>query len=704
MRGFIAFLSVICLLFSVDAAVADKRVAFVVGNGAYANVTRLSNTPMEAKAMTEVLRNVGFDVVEGTDLTRDEMAKRLLEFGNKAQGADIAVFFYSGYGIAIAGTNYLLPIDADIKSEADVKRNAGIDMDEALGQTMAGAKVKLVFLDACYDDPFVIKVREAAKGIASVQSGLAEMKSGEGTLVAFATGCERMARDGSEGVNSPFTRALIDNITQPGVEIQQAMTRVGAEISERTNKDQSLRDQANLTGPVYLNPAPAETSAAVAPAVSGSDVELEFWRSVKDSKKADELNAYLTRYPNGQFKSLALGRIASLDNDPVTTPRNLSSGTDPETFTEDANQTTEDQLGLDRGQRRDVQRRLTGLGFDTKPNGKFDEAARVAIVRWQVARGYPATGFLNKLQHQALLGEIVATTPTSASDGPDGTSPRRHHGGGGGDRPNEMIGMGSMFRSSGGGHYGCHPCRGGGGGPRGGPGEMMGGLFRTRGSHDSPSDGPPPRDSASTQPNPTPPEPVLPDFPWPPPAPSTYYVLPDDLLRDHSTVGRAADAIISALERTGYVERTFFRTKPGGVALVTRLERIEPDGRHVEPDRWSASEGQINSAAGLAKFLSGLFFAEKGHYRLIVFILQDSPFIPSSEKMTEVQARGLISQGANILPAETRSQPFSGSYCTVLIYEFASDGATVSLVKQSPLTARQHLEKAGVLSLLGKPG
>src|ERR1700744_1461679 len=303
MRGFIAFLSVICLLFSVDAAVADKRVAFVVGNGAYANVTRLSNTPMEAKAMTEVLRNVGFDVVEGTDLTRDEMAKRLLEFGNKAQGADIAVFFYSGYGIAIAGTNYLLPIDADIKSEADVKRDTGIEMDVALGQTMAGAKVKLVFLDACYDDPFVTKVREGTKGIASVQSGLAEMKSGEGPLVAFAPGCERMARDGSDGVDSPFTRALIDNITQPGVEIQQAMTRVGAEISERTNKGQSLRDQTNLAGSVYLNPArvPAETSAAVAPAVSGADVELEFWRSVKDSRKADELNAYLSRYSAGQF-------------------------------------------------------------------------------------------------------------------------------------------------------------------------------------------------------------------------------------------------------------------------------------------------------------------------------------------------------------------------------------------------------------------
>src|SRR6201986_2809214 len=115
MRYLTIFLSLICMLFVTDAAQADKRVAFVVGNGAYKNVATLPNPPIDAKAMAAVLRNVGFDVVDGTNLTRDTMTERLLEFGKKAQGADVAVFFYAGPGIAISGTNYLLPLDAHIK-------------------------------------------------------------------------------------------------------------------------------------------------------------------------------------------------------------------------------------------------------------------------------------------------------------------------------------------------------------------------------------------------------------------------------------------------------------------------------------------------------------------------------------------------------------------------------------------------------------
>ena len=109
-------------MFSGEAALADKRVAFVVGNGAYKNVPQLPNPPIDAKLMASTLRNVGFDVVEGYNLTRDKMTEKLLEFGHKAEGADIAVFYYAGHGIAMGGTNYLLPIDADLKGEADVKR------------------------------------------------------------------------------------------------------------------------------------------------------------------------------------------------------------------------------------------------------------------------------------------------------------------------------------------------------------------------------------------------------------------------------------------------------------------------------------------------------------------------------------------------------------------------------------------------------
>jgi hypothetical protein len=458
MRFLIAAMTAAAFLVSADAALADKRVAFVVGNGAYKNVAPLPNPAVDAKSMAKVLRNVGFDVVEGTNLTRDKMTEKLLDFGKKAEGADVAVFFYAGHGIAVNGTNYLLPVDADLKSEMDVKLGAAINVDLTLEQTMSDAKVKLVFLDACRDNPFAAKIRSAkATRSVSVQSGLAEMKSGEGTLIAFATGPGQTALDGEAGTNSPFTRALVANIVAPGVEIQQAMTKVRAQVNEETGKNQLPWGHTNLIGTVYLNPAGAPAAAdatnTAVPTGPTSEVELEFWRSIKDSNKVEELNAYLQSYPNGQFKSLALSRIASLQDGPSNMTRNLTTGIDPAIFTQDADQVSEDQIGLDKGQRRDVQRRLNGLGFDTGINGKFDEATRSVIKRWQAARSYPSTGYLNGLQHKALLSEIVSTRAASSDDSDEesvhysrrsGGGGRHYHRGGGG--PGAFFGgLGGLF-------------------------------------------------------------------------------------------------------------------------------------------------------------------------------------------------------------------------------------------------------------------
>jgi peptidoglycan hydrolase-like protein with peptidoglycan-binding domain len=138
-----------------------------------------------------------------------------------------------------------------------------------------------------------------------------------------------------------------------------------------------------------------------------------------------------------------------------TTDRDLLASVDPATFTHEATQETEDQIGLDKGKRRDVQRRLTGLGFDTKVNGRFDESTRAVITRWQAARGYPKTGFLNTLQHQALLTESVSAAHASfsSSDKSDDDRPARrragrgahHHRSGGG--PGGLIGgvVGGLF-------------------------------------------------------------------------------------------------------------------------------------------------------------------------------------------------------------------------------------------------------------------
>ncbi len=248
------------------------------------------------------------------------------------------------------------------------------------------------------------------------------------------------------------------------------MTKVRAQVNEETNKGQLPWGHTNLIGSVYLNGAPAPATAgapAAAPAAvasaAGSDVEVEFWRSIKDSNKPEELNAYISSYPNGQFKPLALSRLAALENGPSTATRNLTTGVDPATFNEPSNQTTEDQIGLDKGQRRDVQRRLNGLGFDTKVTGTFDQSTRAVITRWQAARGYPSSGFLNKLQHKAMLSEIVAATSSaSSSDDSDRPARRRASSGGGGG-------------GGGGGHHGGGPDPAGAGRFIGG---VMGGILR----------------------------------------------------------------------------------------------------------------------------------------------------------------------------------------------------------------------------------
>jgi peptidoglycan hydrolase-like protein with peptidoglycan-binding domain len=143
---------------------------------------------------------------------------------------------------------------------------------------------------------------------------------------------------------------------------------------------------------------------------------------------------------------------------PSTTDRDLLASIDPATFALETTQETEDRIGLGKGKRRDVQRRLTGLGFDTKVNGRFDESTRAVIARWQAARGYPKTGFLNALQHQALLTESVsaAHATLSSSDKSDDDRPARRRGG-----------------------RGAHHHRSGGG-PGGLIGGVVGGLFGRR--------------------------------------------------------------------------------------------------------------------------------------------------------------------------------------------------------------------------------
>jgi hypothetical protein len=414
------------LLFSAPAQ-AERSVALVIGNGLYKHAVRLPNPPADAAAMAAMLQSLGFDVVLGANLGRDAMTDHMSRFAQLTGGADVALLFYAGHAFQLDGKNLLVPTDAEIKTEFDAKQRA-IEIDAVLQYTMADAKVKLVLLDGCRDNPFAKQIASSAPKTRNVLlgSGLAEMRPGEGTLIAFATGPGQTALDG-EGAHSPFTRALLMHLPAPGVEIRHSLTRVRAQVSDDTHKLQLPWENTNMTGFFYMKPVPVlsavprtvppadmQGSGASGSAFDARELELELWRSVKDSSNPDDFRAYLAKHPNGQFADLARSRAAALSRpaDAPVTANSVARSTEAasgDIRTAEASKGTEDALGLDAEAWKDLQRRLTGMGFTTRrTDGRIGDGTRRGLASWQAARGYPSTGYLNRLQHEALLGEVVA--------------------------------------------------------------------------------------------------------------------------------------------------------------------------------------------------------------------------------------------------------------------------------------------------------
>lgn len=425
---------------------AESRVALVIGNGAYRNAVQLPNAARDAEAIAATLKSIGFDVVLGTDLDRERMTQRLSDFASRADGADVALFYYAGHGIQLDGRNLLVPVDADLKSELDAKVRT-VEVDTVLQNTIADAKVKLVLLDACRDNPFAKQIQASAPKSRSVtvSTGLAEMRPGSGTLIAFATGPGQVALDG-EGSHSPFTRALLDNLTRPDVEIRHTLAYVRAQVVEQTKDKQLPWENTNLTGFFYMNkstdaatppgPAagPANTAVPAPPAVgalNGSAMEMELWTSVKTSNSPDEYRAYLEKFPNGTFADLARTRIASLSRGTAATPavspppgaETVAPNADPRTA--DATQATEDALGLDRNAWRAVQQHIGAHKVD----GKVSEQTRKNLKTWQSAHTFPVTGYLNKAQYDAMVREPMPST-AGAKDSSKSSQTSRSNGSG----------------------------------------------------------------------------------------------------------------------------------------------------------------------------------------------------------------------------------------------------------------------------------
>lgn len=255
---------VLCLFSMTVSAQAARRVALVVGNGAYEHLLPLANAPLAARSMADTLEKAGFQVIQGTDLTGEALGERLREFSIIAQGAELALFYYSGQQATINGVDYILPVDANFKSEMDVKLGSAIGVPQVLEQSVSEAKTRIVIFDTPRDNAFT----RPDSGLSfrpsdSSKTGTAVMKYENQSLVAFAVAPGRAASDGPPGGNRPFTQALISEITAPGVELQQAMTTVRAKVAGDSQGKQLPQTECNFLRPVYLGAtAPTEKQKA----------------------------------------------------------------------------------------------------------------------------------------------------------------------------------------------------------------------------------------------------------------------------------------------------------------------------------------------------------------------------------------------------------------------------------------------------------
>lgn len=238
-------------------ALAEKRVALVIGNSDYQNVAPLTNPSNDAAAIAAILTKAGFDIVDTkSNLSGIEMKRALREFGNKVRDADVAVIYYAGHGIELEGSNYLIPVDAKLEIDTDVLDEA-FPLERFIVAADPAKQLRLVILDACRDNPFN-KTMKRTIGSRAVSRGLAKVEpTNPNTLVAFAAKAGSTASDG-EGKNSPFATALVKHMTKPGLDLRKAFGFVRDDVLKATSNKQEPFVYGSLGGnDVSLVPAVA---------------------------------------------------------------------------------------------------------------------------------------------------------------------------------------------------------------------------------------------------------------------------------------------------------------------------------------------------------------------------------------------------------------------------------------------------------------
>jgi uncharacterized caspase-like protein len=290
-----------CALLWCTCAQADKRVALVIGNSDYGSQERLLNPRNDAQDMAESLKSLGFEVISRVDVDRQRFLQALAEFSRAVSGADIGLFFYAGHGMQFNGSNYLMPIGAQLQDEVSIRYEL-VAVEEIQRALERSAGARILILDACRNNPFTAELarsmRTATRDI-SLSRGLARIEQVHGTVVAYSTQANDVAVDGSDR-NSPFTGALLASLREPGLEIGAMFRKVATRVYETTHGKQVPELSISLLSDVYLN---------------RNETDAQVWGRIRAANDPAGLRDFLARYPDSFYAADARVRLELVDRE-----------------------------------------------------------------------------------------------------------------------------------------------------------------------------------------------------------------------------------------------------------------------------------------------------------------------------------------------------------------------------------------------------
>lgn len=299
-----------------------RRLALVIGNGAYTGASKLKNPSNDATAIGKKLIDIGFEVRTEIDATGDKLLRAIGEFTRQLSEAQqqgmttAAVLFYAGHGVQVDGENYLLPIDAEIQNKLDLQaRTVGLHLVlEALGSV---CPTNVVLLDCCRNNPLPRTLEPASRSLAAAQ-GLANVRAPKGVYVAFATQPHFVALDGA-GSNSPFTEALLEHMDDPGQNVSDVLMDVRKAVYDKTSGQQIPWDHSALFEPFRFVAGDTSRldglSDEARARVLGEEAEAReesYWKIIPQTKDVAFIHSFVTQFPNSKYRAAALARIDSL--------------------------------------------------------------------------------------------------------------------------------------------------------------------------------------------------------------------------------------------------------------------------------------------------------------------------------------------------------------------------------------------------------